>query len=157
MATKIQAANIAHQAGADVVIAAGREPNVILRVAAGEAVGTHFPAPESPLVSRKQWILAGPRASGRIVVDSGAADAVLRHGRSLLPAGIVAVEGDFGRGDTVLVVDATGREVARGLAPYAANDLRTIAGCKSHEILQRLGFTYGSVAMHRNDMTLLGD
>ncbi len=157
MVTKLQAASIAHQAGSDVVIAAGREPNVILRAAAGEAVGTRFPAPESPLVGRKQWILAGPRASGRIVVDAGAADAVLRHGRSLLPAGIVAVEGDFNRGDTVLIVDAGGSEVARGLTPYTANDLRTIAGCKSHEVVQRLGFAYGSAAMHRNDMILLGE
>jgi glutamate 5-kinase len=157
MATKLQAASIAHQAGADVVIAAGREPNVIMRAATGEAVGTRFPAPENRLESRKQWILAGPRASGRIVVDSGAAAAVLRHGRSLLPAGIVAVEGEFNRGDTVLVVDVAGREVARGLVPYTANDLRTIAGCKSHEIVERLGFGYGSVAMHRNDMILLDE
>lgn len=157
MATKLQAANIARHSGSDVVIASGREPNVILRVAAGEAVGTRFPALESPLESRKQWILAGPRATGRIVVDAGAADAIIRSGRSLLPAGIKSVEGDFHRGDTVTIVDEARRELARGLVAYHSTDMRLIAGCKSHQIEQRLGFAYGSVAIHRNDMILLNE
>jgi glutamate 5-kinase len=157
MATKLQAADVARRAGCDVVIASGREPNVLLRAAAGESVGTRFPALQNPLESRKQWILAGPRAAGTIVVDQGAADAVTRRGRSLLPAGIRNVEGDFVRGDTVLVTDPQRREVARGIVAYSSGDLRQIAGCKSNEIEARLGFTYGAVALHRNDMILLND
>lgn len=157
MATKLQAANIARHAGIDVVITSGREPNVIVRAAAGEAVGTRFPAIETPLESRKQWILAGPKPAGRIVVDAGAVAALARSGRSLLPAGITAVEGDFSRGDTVEILDASRHELARGLVAYHSHDLRAIAGCKSNEIEQRLGFTWGSVAVHRNDLILLND
>lgn len=157
MVTKLQAANIARHAGCDVVIASGREPNVIGRVAAGEAVGTRFPALESPLESRKQWILAGPKPAGRVVVDAGAAHALVHGGRSLLPAGIRGVEGDFHRGDTVLILDAERHELARGIVAYNAADLRLIAGAHSGEIEQRLGFAYGSVAIHRNDLILLTD
>jgi glutamate 5-kinase len=155
MVTKLQAAAIARRSGADVVIASGRVSDVITRAAAGEAVGTRFPATASRVENRKQWILAGPKAAGRIVVDAGAAEAVVRHGRSLLPAGIRTVEGDFRRGDTVLIVDADRRDVARGIVAYDSGDLRLIAGCKSSEIEQRLGFAYGTVAIHRNDLILL--
>ena len=155
MVTKLQAANIARRAGCDVVIAAGREPNVISRAAAGEAVGTRFPALESRLESRKQWILAGPKPAGRIVVDAGAAEAITAKGRSLLPAGVVGVEGDFHRGDTVLILGPDRSELGRGLAAYSGHDLRLIAGCHSSDIEQRLGFVYTNVAVHRNDLILL--
>lgn len=155
MATKVQAATIARRAGADVVIASGRVPDVIARVVAGEAVGTRFPATESRLENRKQWILAGPKAAGRIVIDAGAAEAISNKGRSLLPAGIRSVEGEFRRGDTVTVVDEARHEVARGIVAYHSGDMRLIAGVRSSEIEQRLGFAYGTVAIHRNDMILL--
>ncbi len=157
MMTKLQAANIARHAGCEVLIAAGDEPNVIVRAAHGEPVGTRFPALDSRLESRKQWLLAAPKTAGRVVVDAGAADALLHHGRSLLPAGIVAVEGDFERGDTVLIVDSKRQALARGVVAYTSHDLRQIAGCKSHEIEPRLGYAYGSVAIHRNDLILLVD
>lgn len=157
MTTKLQAANTARHAGVDVVIAAGSEPDVILRVAAGETVGTRFPAISTRLESRKAWILAGPKPAGRLTVDSGAAEAIAFKGRSLLPAGIRAVEGDFLRGDTVLIVDGERNELARGIVGYAAADLRRIAGCRSDEIEARLGYTYGDVAVHRNDLILLTD
>ncbi len=157
MATKLQAANTARHAGVDVVIAAGSEPNVILRVAAGEAVGTRFPALTSRIESRKAWILAGPKPAGRLIVDEGAAFALCHKGRSLLPAGIRKVEGNFLRGDTVLILDGERRELARGIASYTAADLRKIAGCRSDEIETILGYTYGDVAVHRNDMILLTD
>ncbi|GIV67731.1 glutamate 5-kinase [Caldilinea sp.] len=157
MATKLQAANTARHAGVDVVIAAGSEPNVILRVVAGEAVGTRFPALTSRIESRKAWILAGPKPAGRLVVDEGAAFAICHKGRSLLPAGIRKVEGNFLRGDTVLILDGERRELARGIASYTAADLRKIAGCRSDEIETILGYTYGDVAVHRNDMILLTD
>lgn len=157
MVTKLQAANTARHAGIDVVIAAGSEPNVIVRVAGGEAVGTRFPAIGNRLESRKAWILAGPKPAGTLVIDDGAADAIRRRGRSLLPAGIRQVDGDFLRGDTVLVADLARREVARGIVAYTSSDLRQLAGCRSDEITTRLGYTYGDEAVHRNDMILLTD
>ncbi len=157
MATKLQAANTARHAGADVVIAAGAESNVLLRVATGEAVGTRFPATSNRLESRKAWILAGPKPAGTLVIDDGAADAVGRRGRSLLPAGIRRVEGDFLRGDTVLIADGSRRELARGIVAYTSSDLRQLAGCRSDDIEARLGYTYGDEAVHRNDMILLTD
>jgi len=155
MTTKLQAANIARHAGIDVVIAAGREPNVITRIVKGEALGTRFPALESRLENRKRWILAGPKPAGRLIVDDGAAHALCDKGRSLLPAGIVAVEGNFQRGDTVTIFNREQRELARGLAAYTGSDLRQIAGCHSDQIAERLGYAYGAVAVHRNDMILL--
>jgi len=157
MVTKLQAANTARHMGADVVIAAGVEPDVITRIALGEAVGTRFPALETRLESRKAWILAGPKPSGTIYVDKGAADALCHKGRSLLPAGIRRIDGDFQRGDTVVIAEVQRHELARGIASYASAELRQIAGCRSDEIEQRLGYTYGDVAVHRNDMILLTD
>jgi glutamate 5-kinase len=157
MTTKLQAANIARHAGVDVVIAAGGVPDVIARIAGGESLGTRFPALETRLESRKAWILTGPKPAGVILVDDGAADAITRRGRSLLPAGIRRIEGDFLRGDTVLIADLRRHELARGIASYTGADLRQVAGCRSDEIEQRLGYTYGDVAVHRNDMILLTD
>lgn len=155
MATKLQAADVARRAGVDVIIAAGKAPDVILRAAAGEAIGTRFPAIETPLENRKRWVFGGTAPHGRVLVDAGAADALRSKGSSLLPAGIISVEGDFERGDTVLVAEADGVALARGVARYDASDLRRIAGCHSNEIVDRLGYTAGSVAVHRNDMILL--
>lgn len=157
MTTKLQAANIARHAGVDVVIAAGNEPDVVMRAAGGEALGTRFPALETRLESRKAWILTGPKPAGILFVDDGAAEAITRRGRSLLPAGIRRIEGDFQRGDTVLIADLRRHELARGIAAYTGTDLRIIAGCRSDEIAPRLGYTYGDVAVHRNDMILLTD
>jgi len=154
MATKLQAADVARRAGADVVIAAGREPNVITRVVKGETVGTLFPALETPLDSRKRWIFAGPTPAGRLVVDTGATRALCEKNSSLLPSGIVAVEGGFERGDTVSIVDSKRAELARGIVRYNSHDLDRIKGCHSDQITERLGYAYGSVAIHRNDLIL---
>ncbi len=155
MATKLQAADVARRSGAEVVIASGRAPNVITRIVAGESVGTHFHALETPLESRKKWIFAGARPTGKVVIDAGAVRALLGNGRSLLPAGIVAVEGDFKRGDTIFVLSPQRKELARGIARYPSGDLAKIAGCRSDEIEARLGYAYGPVAVHRNDLILL--
>jgi glutamate 5-kinase len=155
MITKLQAADVARRSGAEVVIAAGRTPNVIGRIVAGEAVGTRFPALDTPLESRKRWIFAGPTPSGRLIVDEGAANALLKNGRSLLPAGITAVEGNFQRGDTVSVSRSDRVELARGIVRYGDGELGQIAGCHSEEIAGRLGYDYGPVAIHRNDLILL--
>jgi glutamate 5-kinase len=157
MVTKLAAANVARHAGIDVVIAAGREPDVILRVARGETVGTRFVALESRPESRKRWILAGPKPAGALVIDAGAVTAVCAKGRSLLPAGIVTVEGRFERGDTVRVLDRERRELARGLVAYGSTDLAQIAGAHSNEIAERLGYTYGDEAIHRNNLVLMTD
>lgn len=155
MTTKLQAAEIARRAGADVVIAAGRGTDVIVRAANHEAVGTRFPALEAPLENRKRWIFGGTAPAGRLTVDPGAARALRERGGSLLPAGITRVEGDFGRGDTVLIVGPKGKDLARGITRYASADLERIRGHHSDEIADLLGYTLGPVAVHRNDMILV--
>lgn len=155
MNTKLQAADIACRAGADVVIASGNAPDVIARAIAGKAVGTRFHAQGAPLENRKRWILAGPAPSGRLQVDSGAARALRDHGNSLLPVGITAVEGDFERGDAVFVQERNGPDLARGITRYGSDELHNIRGCQSQEISARLGYDYGPVVLHRNDMILL--
>lgn len=155
MATKLQAADVARRAGADVVIASGRAPDVILRAVSGEAVGTRFPALETPLANRKRWILAGPAPAGAVTVDPGAARALCEKGSSLLPAGVVAVSGAFERGDAIAICDEAGKELARGIARYGHTDMARIVGLHSDEIAGRLGYAYGPVAVHRNDLIIL--
>ncbi|MFW5941844.1 MAG: glutamate 5-kinase [Chloroflexota bacterium] len=155
MATKLQAADIARRSGVEVVIAAGRAPDVISRIVAGEAVGTRFPPLDAPLANRKRWILAGPTPVGTVRVDAGAARALRDGGGSLLPAGITQVSGRFDRGDAIYILGPEERRLARGIARYGSEDLRRIQGCHSEEIAERLGYAYGPVAVHRNDMILL--
>lgn len=155
MVTKLQAADIARRAGADVVIAAGRAADVITRVADKEPVGTRFPALETPLENRKRWIFAGPTPAGSLVIDAGAVQALVEQKRSLLPAGITAVSGSFERGDTVSILRPNGRELARGIARYGSAEMVQILGCHSDEIDGRLGYAYGPVAVHRNDLILV--
>lgn len=155
MITKLQAADVARRSGAEVVIAAGQTPNVIQRIAGGEAVGTRFPAIETPLESRKRWIFAGPTPSGLLIIDDGAVKALRKQGRSLLPAGIIAVEGVFQRGDTVSILKSNREELARGITRYSDREIQQILGCHSDEISDRLGYAYGPVAVHRNDLILV--
>ncbi len=154
MVTKLKAADYARRSGADVVIAAGTMPNVVTRIVQGEAVGTRFPAITSPLESRKRWILA--RSSpGKLIVDKGAVQALRQGGRSLLPAGIVTVEGNFKRGESVSILAPEGIELARGITRYSSKDLTSIKGQQSEKINDILGYFYDTVAVHRNDMILL--
>lgn len=155
MVTKLQAADTARRAGADVIIAAGHAPDVIVRAARGEPVGTLFRAMESPLEQRKKRILAGSQPEGRILVDEGAVRALVRDGSSLLPAGVAAVEGTFGRGDPVTILDHGQSEIAIGIARYGADETRRIAGAHSNSIQDILGYAYGPVVVHRNDMIVL--
>jgi glutamate 5-kinase len=154
MITKIQAADLATQSGIDVVIAPGALPNVIERVVAGERIGTRFPARVNHREGRKRWILAETVRDGKIFIDAGAAQAMLSGGKSLLPAGIVAVEGDFERGQTVRIFLNTS-EVARGLSLYHAADVRRIMGQKSTAIADILGYEYGNAVVHRDDMIVV--
>lgn len=154
MVTKLQAADLARRSGATVVIGQGSERDVILRIAAGEKLGTRIQPITSTLESRKRYILVGVLDGGNIRVDTGAVQA-LRRGNSLLPVGVVDIAGEFERGDTIHVEDPAGREVARGLTNYAATDLARIVGHHSEDIETILGFTYGDEVIHRNNMVLL--
>jgi glutamate 5-kinase len=155
MTTKLQAARLATGGGTDMVIAAGAEPEALVRLAAGESVGTLFPSSVDRMESRKRWMLAGLSVKGSIVVDAGAAK-VLRHdNKSLLPAGVQDVRGEFARGDAVDVVDAEGRRVACGIANYDSGEILRIRGVRSDRIEEVLGHNYGGEVVHRDNMVCL--
>ncbi|CAG8998126.1 MAG: Glutamate 5-kinase [Candidatus Celerinatantimonas neptuna] len=154
MYTKLQAADIARRAGIDVIIAAGRAENVIERVVRGDVAGTRFPGLITPLEHRKQWILAGPPPQGELMLDNGACEAVIEHGSSLLPKGIVQIKGHFVRGDVVNMVNPKRQLVARGICRYKAQDIQQIKGLHSDRIVEVLGYAYGSVAVHRDDLVV---
>jgi glutamate 5-kinase len=154
MLTKLQAADLARRSGTEVVIARGSDPDILLRVAGGETVGTLFCPLDTASESRKRYILAGGRIAGRLRVDSGAALA-LQKGGSLLPVGVVGLDGNFERGDAVRVVDPSEREIAHGLVNYAAAELARICRHRSDEIESILGFNYGDEVIHRDHMVLL--
>ncbi|MEI6985991.1 MAG: glutamate 5-kinase [Rhodospirillaceae bacterium] len=157
MVTKIAAARIAMAAGCRMVIAKGKRFNALSAldrtVAAGGAPCTWFLPLAEPLTARKRWIAGHLNSGGDLVVDDGALKA-LGQGKSLLPAGIIAVEGSFMRGDLVRVCDCRGREVARGLSSYAADDARRIAGRRSGDIEAILGFRGRDEMIHRDDLVL---
>lgn len=152
MVTKLRAAQIATQAGVDVVVASGREPDALLAVANGESRGTCFPAPGDRIESRKRWILAHITREGHIIVDAGAASALRAQGRSLLPAGVAGVIGAFQRGDAVEIRDPDGNPVAAGTTNYASDELAKIRGMKSDRIGETLGYSYGDEVIHRDNM-----
>jgi glutamate 5-kinase len=155
MITKLDAARSAARSGAATVLCNGRAPDVIAKVASGEPVGTLF-ASGSRLASRKHWLAFTAHPRGRLVVDEGAVRALVEGGRSLLPAGILGVEGSFGIGDPVSCVDEREREFARGLAAYAAAEVNRIKGASTRRITQLLGYSNGDEVIHRDDLVLLG-
>lgn len=155
MVTKIQAARLATGSGTPVVIADGSVRDVLERLVAGESIGTRFIPSETQVESRRRWIISGLASRGEVTVDNGAAVAVLRNGRSLLPAGICEVHGRFERGDTITIKDAAGKRLACGVANYSAGDLERIRGLRSSEIESILGYEYGEEAIHRNNMVLV--
>lgn len=155
MWTKVQAAEVATRAGVDVIIASGDNPALIGRVLAGEPTGTLFRASQSPLENRKRWIFGAPPA-GELVIDQGAARALCRGKRSLLPAGITAVRGSFARGEVVRILDPAGTDLAHGVVRYNSDSLVRIMGSHSGTIESLLGYAYGPVAVHRDDLIMLG-
>ena len=158
MVTKIEAAEVACRAGTQVIIACGSEPDVLLRlIRDGESLGTSFPPRENPVRNRKLWLLAANSHPAGYVMINQQAVQVLQHqkGRSLLPAGIMRVAGEFTRGDVISICDESGQELARGIARYHSIDMGRIAGYRSDEIEAILGYVFGPVAVHRNDMVLL--
>jgi glutamate 5-kinase len=154
MVTKIAAARIATAAGCRMVIAAGHVLAPLKAIETG-ARCTWFVSDSTPRAARKRWIAGALKPLGALALDDGAVRA-LESGKSLLPAGVTRVEGDFQRGDAVRVLDAAGREVARGLAAYAADEARRIAGHKSGEIESLLGYRGRDEMIHRDDLVLTG-
>jgi len=158
MATKIQAARLATASGATVVIADGREQDILLRLVKSEPIGTLFPPTTSKIESRKRWMLAGLAVKGRLVIDEGAVVALKQQNKSLLPAGIKAVEGDFKRGDAVDIVSESGKKgekIACGIANYSSRELAMIKGTRSDRIESLLGYGYGNEVVHRNNLVVL--
>jgi glutamate 5-kinase len=153
MVTKLAAANIAMSAGCRMVISDGRHSHPLSRIDDGARVTWFLPADE-PRSARKHWIATSLKPAGTLTVDDGALGA-LRQGRSLLPAGVVAVEGRFDRGDSVRIVTRDGREIARGLSAYDAADSRRIMGHKSREIEALLGYRGRDEMIHRDDLVVL--
>jgi glutamate 5-kinase len=155
MITKIEAAGLATSSGVAVVIAGGREPDVILRLAKGEALGTRFLPVTSKLESRRRWMLSGLATKGKLVVDSGAALALEKQKRSLLAAGIKGVSGEFQRGDIVNIYDPQGSRLGCGIANYSSAEIAVIKGAHSAKITALLGYDYGSEIVHRNNLVVL--
>jgi len=155
MITKVLAARRAARSGAHTVIAAGREPDVLVRLARGERIGTLLRAQTTPLAARKQWLADHVTVAGRVTLDAGAARALQRDGKSLLPVGVTAVSGEFERGAVVACVAPGGQEIARGLVNYSAAEARLIMRKPSSEIEATLGYVDEPELIHRDNLVLL--
>lgn len=155
MLTKILAAKRAARSGAHTVIASGREKDVLLRLSAGEAIGTHLEATQMKTAARKQWLADHLRTTGKLVLDAGAVIVLKTEGKSLLPIGVIAVEGYFERGDVVACMDAEGKEIARGLVNYTASEAARIMRKPSNEIESILGYVDEAELIHRDNLILL--
>lgn len=153
MITKVIAAKRAARSGAHTAIASGRETDPIIRLAAGEALGTLLFSDTAPLTARKQWLADHLQLAGRLLLDQGAVDA-LKSGKSLLPIGVVAAEGDFERGTAVACIGPDGNEIARGLTNYGAGETRLIARKSTAEIEQLLGYVDEPELIHRDNLIL---
>ncbi len=154
MITKILAAKRAAGSGASTVIAWGREPNVLLRLVEGEAIGTLLVAQTQKMQARKQWMADHLQLRGAVTVDPGAASKVHDSGKSLLPIGMTSVQGDFSRGDVIAIKDIDGHEIARGLANYSSAEARLICRKVSSEFEKLLGYTGESEMIHRTNLIL---
>jgi glutamate 5-kinase len=154
MLTKILAAKRAAGSGASTVIAWGREPDALMRLTAGESIGTLLVAQTQKTQARKQWISDHLQMRGAVVVDAGAVLKIRDGGKSLLPIGMVQVDGDFSRGDVIAVLDSNGTEIARGLANYASAEARMICRKPSSEIERLLGYAAEAEMLHRDNLVI---
>jgi glutamate 5-kinase len=155
MITKVLAAKRAARSGAHTAIASGREPEVLVRLARGEHLGTLLLAQTTPLAARKQWLADHVSVGGTLALDVGAARALQHDGKSLLPVGVSAVHGEFERGAVVACLGPEGREIARGLVNYSSQETRRIMRRPSGEIESILGYVDGPELIHRNNLVLL--
>lgn len=157
MATKVLAAEIATRSGVETLIASGEYPNVIVELALNSEksadIGTRFLAQSDKIEGRKQWLFGAPPA-GKLTIDSGAEQALLVQHKSLLPAGIAHIEGQFARGEVVKICNAQGKTLALGITRYGSDALARIQGKKSNEIEAILGYEFGAVALHRDEMVV---
>lgn len=154
MITKVRAARVAARSGADTVIVGGRIENALLRIAAGENIGTFLWADQQPQAARKRWISGQLQTRGTLVLDDGAVRVVREQGKSLLPVGVKEVRGDFTRGDMVVCVDLLGKEIARGLVNYHAEEAQKIIGKPSSQIPEILGYQDDNELIHRDNLVL---
>ena len=155
MLTKILAAKRAARSGAHTVICSGHEDQVLLRLAAGEAIGTQLIAQQAPLDARRQWLADHLQLRGSLVLDAGAVKALREDGKSLLPVGVQAVSGEFTRGEVVALMNGDGKEVARGLVNYSASEARRIQGKPSSAIEAALGYMDEPELVHRDNLVML--
>jgi glutamate 5-kinase len=155
MVTKVRAAAIAARSGSPTIIAWGREPDVLGRLANGETLGTLLNTEREPIAARKQWLAGQLQVRGRLLLDAGAARVLAQDGRSLLAVGVSGVEGGFQRGEPVVCVAPDGREIARGLVNYGADETRRIMGRPSREIESLLGYIDEPELIHRDNLVLL--
>lgn len=156
MVSKLHAAQRATRAGAAVVIAHGKENDVIPRVVSGECLGTRFAPDPNGLRSRKRWVAFAPVAVGTIVVNAGAKESLTRRNSSLLPVGVVRVDGEFAAGDLVAIADESGWEIGRGLSAFSSAEVERVKGHHSHDIAGLLGAGRGDVVVHRDNL-VVGD
>ncbi|MDQ1334624.1 MAG: glutamate 5-kinase [Thermodesulfobacteriota bacterium] len=154
MASKIKAAQKVALRGVPAIIANGLKPGILRRIFDGDDEGTLFLPGGRPLCSRKHWIAFTKSPKGEIIIDSGAERAILKGGKSLLPSGIREVRGRFSLGNSVLLLNESGKEIAVGMVNYHSGDIRTIMGAKSSEIAQRLGFKHDDEVIHRDNLVL---
>jgi len=155
MATKLRAAKLAARSGATTLIASGREPDVLVRLRRGDALGTLLVAAQEPIAARKQWLAGQLQVRGRLTLDAGAVDVLRQQGRSLLPVGVKAVSGHFTRGELVTCCDEDGREIARGLVNYSAEETARILGQSSARIAEILGYRDDDELIHRDNLVLV--
>jgi len=154
MATKVEAARLATASGVNVIIADGREPDILVRISQGEDIGTFFPAQVNKMESKKRWMLSGLASKGKVTVDKGAILALKQQNKSLLPAGVIKAEGEFHRGDIVDILDEKGKRIGCGISNYSSSDLAIIGGKHSDKIGGLLGYDYGDEVIHRNNMVM---
>jgi glutamate 5-kinase len=154
MITKVLAARRAATSGANTIVASGSEPDVLARLANGEAIGTQFVAQTGRMAARKKWLADHLQLRGALHLDAGAVRALQSDGKSLLPIGVVSIAGDFERGEAVALLDPDGREIARGLSNYSSSDTRRIMRKPSAQIAQILGFVEEPELVHRDNLVL---
>ncbi|RMG05730.1 MAG: glutamate 5-kinase [Nitrospirae bacterium] len=157
MISKLIAAEKAMRLGIVVNIINGRKQKALRDLLSGKRVGTEFKPSAKRVSSRKGWLAFGVRTKGSVVIDSGATEAIIRRGKSLLPSGIIDVEGSFNAGDAIYCTDQAGRKIAKGLSNYSSHDIQKIRGLKTSEIEKVLGYKYSDEVIHRDNLFLLSE
>jgi glutamate 5-kinase len=155
MATKIECARMVADAGIECVIADGRSKDVLLKIIDGADIGTTFNSKKARLIAKKRWIAYSSKAKGRIIIDDGARDAILKGGKSLLASGIIGVEGGFSSGAAVSVITKDGQEIVRGITNYSSAEVSKIKGLKSEKFKSVLGYAGHDEIIHKDNLVVL--